>query len=632
MFSNNAIECNSGRALIAAAVTAIFIVVSGLPLTTQAAASSSPDAVTPDGGQYYGQLVDGKLQAQGKIEWANGAWYEGGFDKGLFSGKGKHRWSTGVVYEGDFKDGVMIGQGRYVDVDGSVYVGHFADNAFNGQGRYELSENRLYEGSFLNGHFDGSGKWTTSVEAYVGEFKNGKYAGKGEIKYKGGRKYTGEFANGKYQGKGRYELPDGQFYEGDFDKDEFTGHGVQRFKEGSHYVGAFKKWHPQGAGTFIYATGDVYVGTFANGELVGKGRFIGKDSSRYEGEFKNTRFDGQGEYRDAKGNEYKGEFKYGMYEGEGVLSYAVPQQDGRTKDSGTWHYGQFEDKGALTKIKVNVETAIYNQRTLLDQTLAALLPHEPGKINLYLLAIGGDGSQEVFHRETAFVRKQFDRDFGTQGRSVVLINSRNTVSEEPMATLTSIRESLTAISSRMDKENDILFLFLTSHGSKDHELTLAQNGMELRNFEAKELGKLLAESGIRWKVVVVSACYAGGFIAPLKDEHTMVITAARHDRTSFGCSDDNDFTYFGKAFFQQSLPKSTSFSDAFNRAKTLVATWEAEDFKAGGKAGEVMHSEPQMYHAAMIDQYLKRWRAQVKKAPQADDVRQTLQAGLVEKK
>jgi hypothetical protein len=205
---------------------------------------------------------------------------------------------------------------------------------------------------------------------------------------------------------------------------------------------------------------------------------------------------------------------------------------------------------------------------------------------------------------------------------VVLVNSRNTITKEPMATVTSIRESLNAIAGKMDKQNDILFLYLTSHGSRDHELMLAQNGLELRYLKAAELGKMLAESGIRWKVVVVSACYAGGFIPPLKDERTMVIAAARPDRTSFGCADDNDFTYFGRAFFQKSLPGSVSFSAAFDKAKALVATWENDDIRSAGKGGGVMHSEPQIYHTAAIDQYLKTWQAQLKTVAPAGNARQ----------
>lgn len=498
---------------------ALFAVAAALAIGAAAANAPAPDTVTPDGGQYYGPLVDGKLQGKGKILWENGYTYEGNFDKGFFSGKG-------------------------------------------------------------------------------------------ELNSSDGRKYKGDFVKGKFQGKGRYDIRAGEYYEGEFSDNEFTGHGVHQEQNGSRHTGTFKKWEADGPGRLSDDDGNTYEGTFTAGQLSRSGRFTGKDGSRYEGGFKDGKFDGMGIHRSAAGDEYRGSFAYGLFHGGGILSYATPQKDGRSKDIGVWRYGKLVDKTGERQTKINIETALYNQRALLDKTLAAIAPHAPGKINLYLLAVAGDGSQEVFRRETEFVRTQFDRDFGTRGRSLLLVNSRSTVAEQPMATVTSIGESLNAIAAKMDKENDILFLYLSSHGSQSHELSLAQNGMNLRYLEAKELAKLLAQSGIRWKVVVVSACYAGGFIEPLKDAHTMVIAAARSDRTSFGCADDNDFTYFGRAFFQKSVPASASFSEAFDKAKLLVTRWESDDASLKDDDGKVLHSEPQMYHTAKIDAYLKKWRAQ----------------------
>jgi len=219
--------------------------------------------------------------------------------------------------------------------------------------------------------------------------------------------------------------------------------------------------------------------------------------------------------------------------------------------------------------------------------------------------VAGDGSQEVFRREVEFVRAQFDRDFATRGRSLALVNSRTTAGSAPMATVTTIREAIKTIAARMDRDNDILFLYLTSHGAKDHEFRLNQNAMSLRGLRPKELAQILAEARIRWKVVLVSACYSGGFVEPLKSESTMVITAARADRTSFGCADENDFTYFGRAFFKEALPASGSFFEAFTRAQALVDKWEKED-----KTPEAERSLPQVYSPLPIAEQLKRWWAQ----------------------
>jgi hypothetical protein len=569
------------------------------PLLLYADTNPAPAVATADGGRYVGALVDGMRQGHGRIEWPNGARYVGGFDKGLFSGHGKLQSASGEKYEGEFAGGMMAGQGRMEMTDGAVY-----------------------EGAFEHDHFHGKGVLTTADSTYTGEFRQDDYWGQGELVYQDGRIYAGDFVRGKYQGKGRYETSEGDLYDGDFDKGEFTGEGKYVLKDGSRYQGGFVNWQPHGKGVYTDARSNVYEGRFVDGALNGSGRMTGKDGSRYDGEFLNWLFHGQGVYRLANGNTYKGSFAHGLYDGAGILSYATPQPDGRSRDSGNWRYGVLENKEQEQQAKINVETALYNQRTLLDQALAGLAPQDPKNIDMYLLAIGGDGAQEVFRREVQFVRDQFDREFGTRNRSVALINSRNTVASAPMATVTSIRETLQGIAGRMDREQDILFLFLTSHGSKDHRFSLAQNGMELRDLPANELGAMLKETGIRWKVVLVSACYSGGFIDAVKDDHTLVITAARHDRSSFGCSDDNDFTYFGRAFFKESLMNSSSFQDAFKKAKVLVEEWEAKGAKTDAKdakadsAGDkaIAHSLPQIHDPVAIKAYLQRWRAQLPKA------------------
>jgi hypothetical protein len=271
--------------------------------------------------------------------------------------------------------------------------------------------------------------------------------------------------------------------------------------------------------------------------------------------------------------------------------------------------------------RANIERAIYSQPALLAQALAGLSKSDPGRINMYLLSVAGDGTQEVFRREVEFVREQFDRDFGTAGRSIALINSRETAGRVPLATLTSVRQALAAIAETMNKERDILFLFLTSHGSREHELSLGLRGMDLPGLSARDLAAVLKESGIVWKVVVVSACYAGGFIDGLRDPRTLVLAAARHDRRSFGCADENDFTYFGRAFFKEALPASASFEDAFSKAQTLIAEWESRDTTDGKipaaadtRKDADRHSLPQMVSSPEIDAHLKRWWQQLPSA------------------
>ena len=467
-----------------------------------------------------------------------------------------------------------------ISADGGRYYGPLVDGLRQGKGRVEWVNGARYEGEFAKGLYSGKGRLSTPNDSvYEGQFKNGLAEGKGEAKYSTGQHYRGDFVRGAMEGKGRFEYPKGPVYEGDFVGDQFTGKGTVTWPSGGHHEGRFKNWEPNGPGKTTDKSGNTYEGNFTDKGPTGKITFRSADGSVYIGTIKKWLPHGHGEMRLPNGDVYRGGFEYGQYEGQGTLTYAKPKSDGRREDKGIWRYGRLkaaeEEKERLAQR--NAERVLYNQPSLLAKQLATLTPSRADRIAMYLLAIGGDGSQEVFRREVDFVTKEFDARFGTRGRSLALVNSRTTVNSIPLATTTSIRQALSAIASAMNKERDILFLFLTSHGSRDKELVLSLTGVDLPPLRARELATMLKESGIRWKVIVVSACYSGGFIKDLQDSHTMVITAARADRTSFGCADENDMTSFGRAFFKDALPKAGSFEEAFAEAARLVDAEERRD-------------------------------------------------------
>lgn len=495
--------------------------------------------------------------------------------------------------------------------DGSRYYGPLVDDKRQGMGKVEWDNGDRYEGSFENGLFSGKGRLVrANGDLYEGEFQQGYPSGHGKATYSNGDEYEGQFELGMMQGKGRYQQKSGEVYKGDFLKDEFTGQGTYILADKERrFEGRFLTWEAHGPGTYTDSEGNRFSGNFVKGELQGTGQYIGKDGTRYEGNFKSWIYHGYGVLKHANGDVYTGQFVDGDYSGQGTLKYAVARADGRTEDTGIWEYGALKGENRSELIDANNEKALYNQHGLLSKAFADVAPSDPKHIELYLIAVAGDGSQEVFRREAEFVRDQFDRDFGSKGRSLVLLNSRSSVDRAPLATVTSIREAINAVAARMDKQNDILFLYLTSHGSRKFEFSLQQERMSFGDLKATALAEALKQSGIRHKVVVISACYSGGFIDPLKDEQTMVITAARHDRTSFGCDDENEFTYFGRAYFKEALPRSGSFAEAFAKASALIKEWEDADQKKNGKDTQWKHSLPQMYNPKPIEEHLKRWQA-----------------------
>lgn len=226
------------------------------------------------------------------------------------------------------------------------------------------------------------------------------------------------------------------------------------------------------------------------------------------------------------------------------------------------------------------EDDLYNQRERLDRELAAVQPGRPGVAEIFFIGMAGYGGQEVFTKEVNAVSQLFQDRFGAAGRTIRLINNRKAAGVAPIASVTSLSAALKRVGQAMNRDEDILFLFLTSHGSKDHRFALDLWPLKFHDLGPARLRQLLDESGIKHRVVVVSACYSGGFVDALKSDHTLVIAASAPDKNSFGCSNEAQWTYFGQAYFDQALRKTYSFIEAFDIAKPAIAERERrEDFE-----------------------------------------------------
>jgi hypothetical protein len=150
----------------------------------------------------------------------------------------------------------------------------------------------------------------------------------------------------------------------------------------------------------------------------------------------------------------------------------------------------------------------------------------------------------------------------------------------------------------MNIERDILFLSLSSHGSDEPLLSVSNGVLPLEQVSGENLASALRDSGIKWRVIVISACHAGAFIGALQDPDTVLITAAAADRTSFGCSDDRDLTYFGEAFYRDALPRAKTLRDAFALTREAIAKRELDE--------HVTASEPQAFFGERIERLLSR--------------------------
>jgi hypothetical protein len=232
--------------------------------------------------------------------------------------------------------------------------------------------------------------------------------------------------------------------------------------------------------------------------------------------------------------------------------------------------------------------------------LAGLAPQRPGVIDLYAVVVGGDGEEDVFRREVEAVRQVLDQRLGTQGRSLALVNHRS--APKPEATVKSLELVLDGVARRMDVDEDILFLHLTSHGGSNHVLLLRHPAGELYGLSPRFLRSALDRARVRYRVIVVSGCYSGGFIPPLATPETMLLTAANAHSKSYGCGNDSPITEYSKALYLKALRQTRSLREAAGLAVQLVHEDE--------RSARTPHSYPQMRIGFTIDDRLRLFERQ----------------------
>lgn len=260
-------------------------------------------------------------------------------------------------------------------------------------------------------------------------------------------------------------------------------------------------------------------------------------------------------------------------------------------------YRDWSEQDESGAARLNVEDTFYAQADLLADATRALLPQRPGVTDLYFLGFAGEADEHVFANEVHYARDLIDRRFDTRGRSLVLINNHESVATTPLASAHNLERALAAVARRMNPEEDVLFLFLTSHGSRDHELSVRFWPLDLNAIPAATLKQMLDRSGIRHRVILISACFSGGFLDVLKDEDSLIMTAAHRARQSFGCGTASDFTYFGEAYFTRALAHHRSFAAAFEEAR--------DDIQRRERAENKTPSEPQIHLGSRIASKLR---------------------------
>ena len=137
-------------------------------------------------------------------------------------------------------------------------------------------------------------------------------------------------------------------------------------------------------------------------------------------------------------------------------------------------------------------------------------------------------------------------------------------------------------------------IYFTSHGSPDG-IVLDEGVMSPSSMAAM----IDNACGSRPTVVFVAACFSGVFVDALSGPNRFVMTAARPDRPSFGCGDNDHYTFFDNCWLD-SIGSTGDFSGLANSIRACVST---KEHQIGA-----LPSEPQLQIGANIAGELPRWR------------------------
>jgi Peptidase C13 family len=142
------------------------------------------------------------------------------------------------------------------------------------------------------------------------------------------------------------------------------------------------------------------------------------------------------------------------------------------------------------------------------------------------------------------------------------------VNPGPDAAETNASDISNALWDLTDRAKGGCLIYFTSHGTPDGIIT---NGSVLTpDIWSKIVGNAC---GNRPSVIVMSSCFSGQFVPVLAGPNRMIFTAARPDRTSFGCGEQDHYTFFDGCFLQ-ALPASGNFPDLAASTKDCVSKQE----------------------------------------------------------
>ena len=210
------------------------------------------------------------------------------------------------------------------------------------------------------------------------------------------------------------------------------------------------------------------------------------------------------------------------------------------------------------------------------QTQAAvgrLQPQRPGVVDAYVVVAALD-ADPVFNREAREAGRVLASRFDAAGRTIVLAGDEGDDRGDAAGTPEDLAEALTGAAAAMNRDEDVLVLYTTSHGSPDAGLNFRDPARGAAVIAPAKLAAMLDQTGAKNRLIILQACFSGQFVPVLAGPRTVVATASSSMKSSFGCSAGNDWTFFGYALINQAMRQPDTFVRQFRRAFVTIVGWE----------------------------------------------------------
>lgn len=205
--------------------------------------------------------------------------------------------------------------------------------------------------------------------------------------------------------------------------------------------------------------------------------------------------------------------------------------------------------------------------------LGELQPQRPTVVDAYVIVAALD-TDAVFGREAREAGRVLARRFDAQGRTIVLADDEGTDRAGAAGTPYHLSLALARAAALMDRSEDVLVLYTTSHGTPRAGLNYKDDARGTGVLTPDQFAAMLAQHGFENRLIIIQACFSGQFVPSLAAPRTVVATAASAMNSSFGCSPGNDWTFFGHALINRAMRIPDTFARQFRRAVVTIIGWE----------------------------------------------------------